>query len=145
MESVANDLSFALQNVNRLRQIGDEKAAVRPAPGKWSSKEILGHLVDSAANNHQRFVRLQLAVRIDLPGYDGDEWVRVQRYQERPWQEIIDLWVACNTQLVALIRYVDSSSLRNVWHTPDGKDLDLEFLMKDYVVHLHHHLDQIAR
>jgi hypothetical protein len=145
VESVANDLLSALQIVNRLRQISEERAAVRPGPGKWSPKEILGHLVDSAANNHQRFVRLQLAVRIDLPGYDGDEWVRVQRYPDRPWREIIDLWVAYNTQLIALIRHVDSNSLRNVWHTPDGKDLNLEFLMKDYVVHLRHHLEQIAR
>ena len=144
MESVANDLLSALQIVDRLRQIGDEKVSVRPAPGKWSTKEILGHLVDSAANNHQRFVRLQLAVRIELPGYDGDEWVRVQRYQERPWREIVDLWHTYNTQLIALIRHVDSNALRNVWHTPDGKDLSLEFLMKDYVVHLRHHLDKIT-
>ena len=144
MESVANDLLSALELVDRLRQIGNAQAAVRPAPGKWSNKEILGHLVDSAANNHQRFVRLQLASRMDAPGYDGDEWVRVQRYQDRPWHEIIDLWEAYNTQLAALIRGVDAKALQNIWHTPDGKDLDLEFLMRDYVVHLRHHLDQIV-
>ena len=143
MESVANDLQSALAVAGRLRQIDEATASLRPSPGKWSKKEILGHLIDSAANNHQRFVRLQLSGRIDLPGYDGDEWVRVQRYQDRPWGEIIDLWQMYNTQLAAVIRHVDSKALRSVWHTPDGNDLDLEFIIRDYVVHLRHHLDQI--
>ena len=143
MDSVANELQSVLKVADRLRQIGDADASFRPAPGKWSRKEILGHLVDSAANNHQRFVRLQLASRIDLPGYDGDEWVRVQRYQDRPWSEIINLWQLYNLQLAAVIRHVDSNVLRNVWHTPDGQDLDLEFIIRDYVVHMRHHLNQI--
>ena len=144
MESVANDLLSAVNLAERLRQIDDVTAAKRPAPGKWSKKEILGHLIDSAANNHQRFVRLQLMGRIDLPGYDGDEWVRVQRYQDRPWREIIDLWQIYNTQLASLILNVDVTSLRHIWHTPDGQDVNLEFIMRDYVVHLRHHLDQIG-
>jgi hypothetical protein len=143
MESVAKDLQSVLKNADRLRQIKDAEASVRPAPGKWSKKEILGHLIDSAANNHQRFVRLQLTSRLDLPGYDGDEWVRVQRYQDRSWSQIIDLWQMYNTQLAEVIGQVDSKALRNVWHAPDGKDLDLEFLIRDYVVHMRHHLDQI--
>jgi hypothetical protein len=143
VESVANDLLSAIKIAERLRKIDEAAASKRPAPGKWSSKEILGHLVDSAANNHQRFVRLQLSGRIDLPGYDGDGWVEVQRYQERPWHEIIDLWQMYNVQLASLIRHVDSKALRNIWHMPDGKDADLEFIMSDYVVHLRHHLEQI--
>jgi len=143
MESVANDLLSALNAADRLHQIDEAVASKRPAPGKWSKKETLGHLIDSAANNHQRFIRLQLNPRIDLPGYDGDEWVRVQAYQDRPWSEIIDLWRKYNTQLASVIRQVDPKALRHVWHTPDGKDLDLEFIMRDYVVHLRHHLDQI--
>ena len=143
MESVANDLLSALEAADRLRCIDEAAASRRPAPGKWSKKEILGHLIDSAANNHQRFVRLQLSSRIDLPGYDGDEWVRVQRYQERSWQEIIELWRQYNTQLASVIRDVDPNALRHTWHTLDGKNLDLEFIMQDYVVHLRHHLNQI--
>ena len=143
MKSVAEDLLSALKIADRLRQIDDAAASKRPAPGKWSNKEILGHLIDSAANNHQRFVRLQLGPRIDLPGYDGDEWVRIQRYQDRSWHEIIDLWRMYNTQLASVIRDVDPAALRNTWHMPDGKDADLEFIMRDYVVHLRHHLEQI--
>jgi hypothetical protein len=143
MESVANDLQSTLKVADRLRQIRDADASVRPAPGKWSKKEILGHLIDSAANNHQRFIRLQLSPSVDLPGYDGDEWVRVQRYQDRSWFEVIDLWQMYNTQLASVLRHVDPKTLGNVWHTPDGKKLDLQFLIRDYVVHLKHHLDQI--
>src|SRR5215475_4832089 len=135
MQSVADDLLLELKNVDSLKRIGEAAAAAPRAPGKWSRKQVLGHLVDSAANNHQRFVRLQLVPRIDLPGYDGDGWVRVQRYQERPWAEIINLWLAYNTQLAELIRSVDQKALHHVWHTPDGEDLTLEFLMRDYVVH----------
>ena len=143
MESLSQDLLSAVASADRLRKIDEPAASAPRAPGKWSRKQVLGHLVDSAANNHQRFVRLQLGSRIDLPGYDGDAWVRVQRYQDRPWLEIVRLWQAYNTQLADVIRTVDPKSLQNVWHTPDGKDLTLEFLMRDYVTHLRHHLDQI--
>ncbi|OLD21743.1 MAG: hypothetical protein AUG08_14555 [Acidobacteria bacterium 13_1_20CM_2_55_15] len=143
MQSVAKDLESLLKIADRLRGIQDAEASIRPAPGKWSKKEILGHLIDSAANNHQRFVRLQLTPVLNLPGYDGDEWVRVQRYQDRPWSEIVALWQMYNVQLAAVIRHVDPKTLPNVWHTPDGKDLDLEFIIRDYVVHMRHHLDQV--
>ena len=144
MESVAEDLLSALKIVDRLRGIADVTAARRPAPGKWSNKEILGHLIDSAANNHQRFVRLQLGPSINLPGYAQDDWVRIGRYQERPWLEIIDLWQAYNTHLASLIRSVDPAALKHVWHMPDGKTADLEFIVRDYVQHLRHHLEQLA-
>src|SRR5215831_14824797 len=130
MESVSNDLKYALKPASRLRQIYESTAAARPGPGQWSKKEILGHLIDSAANNHQRFVRLQLMPRIDLPQYDGDEWVRVQHYQDRPWPEIIDLWEMYNTQLAYLIGHVEPNALRNVWHLSDGTTQDLEFIMR---------------
>ena len=143
MESVANDLQSVLKIADKLRQIDDSAASVRPAPGKWSKKEILGHLIDSATNNHQRFIRLQLAPRVDLPGYEQDDWVRVNHYQDRRWTETIDLWLAYNSQLATIIRHVDPKTLNNVWHRPSGEDLDLEFIIRDYLVHMRHHLDQI--
>ena len=65
-----------------LLAVSDEAAAVRPGRGRWSAKEIVGHLVDSAANNHQRFVRAQWQDDLVFPGYAQDAWVEAQRYQE---------------------------------------------------------------
>jgi hypothetical protein len=103
----------------------------------------LGHLIDSAANNHQRFIRLQLLATLELPGYNQDAWVRLGGYQQRRWPEIIDLWVAYNKMLAEIIRAVDPETLQNVWRMPDGKEVSLEFIMRDYTVHMRHHLEQI--
>ena len=126
-----------------LSAIPEDAASKKPAPNKWSKKEILGHLIDSAANNHQRFMRLQLQAEISLPGYDQDDWVRLNRYQQRTWNEIVTLWSAYNRHLAAVIESLDDSALGHVWHSPDG-DVTLEFIASDYVRHLKHHLAQIG-
>ena len=126
-----------------LSAIPEDAASKKPAPNKWSKKEILGHLIDSAANNHQRFMRLQLQAEISLPGYDQDDWVRLNRYQQRTWNEIVTLWSAYNRHLASVIESLDDSALGHVWHSPDG-DVKLEFIASDYVRHLRHHLAQIG-
>jgi len=126
-----------------LSAISEDAASKKPAPNKWSKKEILGHLIDSAANNHQRFMRLQLQAEISLPGYDQDDWVRLNRYQQRTWNEIVTLWSAYNRHLASVIESLDDSALGHVWHAPDG-DVTLEFIASDYVRHLQHHLAQIG-
>jgi hypothetical protein len=138
--SLASLVSLALP---QLSSIPEPAAEQKPAPDKWSKKEILGHLIDSAANNHQRLVRLQLEHEIDLPGYEQDGWVRVNRYQHTPWTDIITLWAAYNRHLGALIESLDASALGHVWHSPEG-DVTLEFIANDYVRHLTHHLRQIG-
>ena len=135
--------SVVTQALPQLSAISEEAASTKPAPNKWSKKEILGHLIDSAANNHQRFVRLQLQPEINLPGYDQDNWVRLNRYQEEPWLAIIELWSAYNRHLVSVIESLDESALGHVWHASDG-DVTLEFIASDYVRHLKHHLKQIG-
>ena len=135
--------SVVAQALPHLSAISDEAASTKPAPNKWSRKEILGHLIDSAANNHQRFMRLQLQAEISLPGYDQDDWVRLNRYQQRTWNEIVTLWSAYNRHLASVIESLDDSALGHVWHSPDG-DVTLEFIANDYVRHLEHHLAQIG-
>jgi hypothetical protein len=138
--TLSSVIAFA---VPHLSAITEDAAARKPAPHKWSKKEILGHLVDSAANNHQRFVRLQLEPEIRLPGYEQDGWVRVSRWQQTPWTEIIALWTAYNRHLATIIDTLDPSALGHVWHSPEG-DVTLEFLATDYVSHMKHHLRQIG-
>ena len=88
-------------------------------------------------------MRLQLQAEISLPGYDQDDWVRLNRYQQRTWNEIVTLWSAYNRHLAAVIESLDDSALGHVWHSPDG-DVTLEFIANDYVRHLEHHLAQIG-
>jgi DinB superfamily len=142
LETVALDFEARLKIAEQLRTIGEAAAARRPAPGKWSAKETIGHLIDSAANNHQRFIRMQMQNHLELPGYDGDAWVRIEQYQDRPWRDLVSLWEAYNTHLVHVIRCVDPNTLKNTWRSPEGV-VDLEFVIRDYVVHMQHHLDQI--
>jgi hypothetical protein len=127
----------------RLSAIPEQAAELKPAADKWSRKEILGHLIDSAANNHQRLVRLQLENEISLPGYEQDGWVRVSRYQDLPWTDLIALWAAYNRHLATIIESIDPSARDHVWHSPGG-DVTLEFIATDYVHHLRHHLQQIG-
>ena len=141
---MVSSLSSVVANaLPRLQAIADDVASQKPQPHKWSTKEILGHLIDSAANNHQRFVRLQLQPEISLPGYDQDNWVRLNRYQQTPWSQIITLWSAYNRHLATVIESLDDAALAHVWHSPDG-DVTLEFIATDYVRHLKHHLKQIG-
>jgi hypothetical protein len=144
MESVGKEiLSVVADATPRLTHIDERTASLRPAPGKWSKKEIVGHLIDSAANNHQRFVRLQLSPRVELPGYAQDDWVRVQRYQDQPWQQLIALWASYNALLAQVIGFADPTTFENVWRKPDETEVTLEFIITDYVTHMRHHLKQL--
>lgn len=126
----------------------------RPAPGKWSPKEILGHLIDSASNNHQRFVRAQFTEDLVFPGYAQDDWVRVQRYQEADWGELVGLWRAYNLHLSRIVSAIPDEVLRRqrkrhnlhqlAWRTvPESEPVTLAYFIGDYVGHLEHHLGQI--
>jgi hypothetical protein len=139
-----------------LAAIPDEVAGRRPAPGKWSPKEIIGHLIDSAANNHQRFVRAQLQDDLVFPGYAQDTWVEVQRYQEAPWQGLLTLWRAYNLHIARLIEAMpDDTRMKErrrhnlhelAWQpVPADTPTTLDYFMRDYVLHLQHHLRQISR
>lgn len=141
--AIAVQLDETLESARpRLVEISEAAAGTRPGPDQWSKKEVLGHLIDSAANNHQRFVRLQNEDCVVLPSYQQNEWVRVQNYGGRGWHELIELWLAYNRHLAHVIRHSDLSAARHTWKAPGG-EYDLEFLMEDYVRHLRHHLAQI--
>jgi len=126
----------------------------RPKPGAWSTKEIIGHLIDSAANNHQRFVRANSQDDLVFPGYAQDDWVRLQGYATAPWAEIVTLWQAYNRHLVRVMDAVPAD-VRYRKHTRHNMDqlgwqlyaadepAALNDLMRDYVAHLEHHLSQV--
>jgi hypothetical protein len=112
--------------------------------GGWSRKQVIGHLIDSASNNHQRFVRAALQATLDFPGYEQDDCVRVQAPQEADWELLVALWAAYNRYLAHVIAHLPESKLGTRCQIGSGEPVTLDFLAKDYVKHLLHHLRQIG-
>ena len=145
----------------RVRVVADELArstsAVttnHPAPGKWSANEILGHLIDSAANNHRRFVMAPAMRDMIFDGYDQDAWVDAQRYDEADWQDLVRLWRSYNLHIAHVMaavpldvreRMCSRHDLHEIAFRPvgAGEPVSLGWLMEDYVAHMEHHLSQI--
>lgn len=128
----------------RLAAISSEAASSKPGPDSWSAKEELGHLIDSAANNHQRIVRAQLEDNLSLPSYDGDRWVELHGYQNREWTELISLWRAGNLQLLSAAESTPLSAWPHTLTVGGSEPMTLGFVLDDYVTHMSHHLRHIG-
>lgn len=134
-----------LQRVpSRLENLPENKVENRTTPSGWSPKEELGHLLDSAANNHQRIVRAQLEDNPAMPGYEQNRWVAVHAYQRRDWKELIDLWQALNRQLLAAAEAVPDSAWSRTLTVAGSEPMTLQFVFEDYVAHMLHHLQHIG-
>jgi DinB superfamily len=129
----------------RLADLPDAEASQPAAPGRWSKKEILGHLIDSAANNHQRFVRAQLAASYQGPTYQQESWVAAQRYAAESWPDLVNLWLLYNRHLMHIIRTVPEAALPIPCAIGDSAPVPLSEVMSSYVDHMEHHLAQILR
>jgi hypothetical protein len=104
MESLATAiLSRVATSLPQLRDMPESETARKPSPDRWSKKEILGHLIDSACNNHQRFVRAQLEGGLTFPGYEQEGWVRCQGYATADWSLLVDLWAAYNRHVAVVV------------------------------------------
>ena len=138
----------------RLNEIPADESRRSSAADNWAPIEILGHLVDSATNNHQRFVRAQFTDDLVFPGYDQDRWVSAQKYRAESWPDLIQLWSAYNLHLLHLVSVIPADILTKSREkhsldqiafnlVPQNEPATLEYLIRDYVDHLQHHLDQI--
>ncbi|RYG31496.1 MAG: DinB family protein [Chitinophagaceae bacterium] len=142
----AEQLAMFIDTVRELFQhLTDSELLVRPKPGKWSKKEILGHLVDSAINNLKRFTEIQfLPSPYQLRPYRQEELVVVNQYQHLPLEHLLMLWKMLNQQILYVIENVPSEKLNLTWQVENENDLyHLDFLIADYVAHLGHHIDQV--
>lgn len=133
----------------RLMQVPEAETEAVGTDG-WSAKQVLGHLIDSAANNHARFVRAQLQDVLVVENYAQEGWVRVQKYEQEAWITLVDLWTNYNLHLLHVISNIPDAALakRNVQLTADDGALKMEtldFLVRDYFEHLQNHLNQIFR
>ncbi len=142
LQNTISRLEYLCNTIPKLvLQINEVDFEYKSAPNKWSKKEIIGHLIDSATNNHQRFVRGQFE---ELPViiYKQNEWNNCSNYQKMESKKIISFWEAYNRFLIDLIRYLPEENLIRLVNT--GENRTVEFLINDYVTHLEHHLKQVV-
>ena len=141
-------------SAERLLEISPADSETPRAAGKWSPKEIIGHLIDSAANNHQRFVRAQFSDDLIFTGYEQEGWVRVQGYQSEPWPELVQLWKLYNQHILHLMSRVPEETRLKLRHKhnlhqiasenlSENEPVTLDWFMRDYVDHMKKHLGQI--
>jgi len=128
----------------RLRAFTASESSIPLLSGGWSRKQVIAHLIDSASNNHQRFVRAALQPSLDFPGYDQDGNIRVQAPQEVDWPLLVSLWAAYNRYLAHIIARLPASKLDTACRIGSGELVTLGFIATDYVKHLLHHLNQIG-
>ena len=129
----------------KISAISEQEFSTKPLPNKWSKKEVLGHLIDSAQNNLRRFVCGQYESTPPKIVYDQDYWVKANNYQQSESQEVVAMWKLINNQIATILETMPASSYPKECDT--GKNSvslhSLEWLADDYVKHLKHHLNQI--
>ncbi|WP_196893245.1 DinB family protein [Aureivirga marina] len=143
-KSIEKFESLVQDGILYLETISEENLSKKIVPEKWSKKEILGHLVDSAINNLQRFTEIQFSEKpFKIKPYKQNELVKVNFYHEAKTEELINLWKALNLQIIFLMKLQTEETLSFIIEFPSGEKNNLEFLMTDYIAHLEHHLQQI--
>ena len=142
------------EGVRVFERVPEAATAARPAPDKWCAREIIGHLIDSACNNHRRFVINQDAEALVMDSYAQNEWVARQRYREIAASELVPLWAAYNGQLARVIEAIPDDVLERprgrmggrrfpYFACPQTAFVTLGYVVDDYVGHIRHHLRQI--
>jgi hypothetical protein len=129
---------------NLLLALPEERAGVRPgADTTWSPKEELGHLIDSAINNHVRFVCAASQPEFHGASYAQNAWVLAHGYQEMPWLTIVPLWLQYNALLAVVLARIPDEKLQTLCYVGSGAPVTLKYLAEDYVVHARHHIDHL--
>jgi hypothetical protein len=146
MEKFAQNLCNIIAGfLPKLEKTDPISAKLKPDPSKWSANEILGHLIDSALNNYQRIVRAQYGAAEQFPGYDQDEWVRIQSYNDIPWPLLVNLWKTLNDHLCILIENIPQDARFAQCNIGKDEPVSLEYVVEDYIKHLAHHLNAIDK
>ena len=112
-------------------------------PDKWGKKEILGHLIDSATNNHQRFVRIQFE-HLPVISYNQNQWNDKNHYHSLSKEHLIQFWTIYNSHLLEIIKLIPQDNLSKQGFTGGNIPVTLSWLINDYVSHTEHHLKQLV-
>ena len=155
MENFLNDFRQTIEAAStELLQLPAEQSQTPRAAGKWSPKQIVGHLIDSASNNHQRFVRAQFTDDLVFAGYEQVGWVRAQNYQAEDWAALVQLWRLFNQHILHVMANVPEEARMKLRHQhnlhqiasdslSESEPVTLDWFMRDYVDHMKKHLRQI--
>lgn len=145
MNTAVKQLNELLQTVpQRIKSMPEGNLTEKPLPGKWSKKEILGHLCDSAINNIPRAVKAQFEPQpFKVVDYAQDDWVKLGDYQSQRMDNVLQLWTSLNKQFINIISLIPEEKLSYECEHYSGGRKTLGWLIEDYVVHMKHHLDQI--
>ncbi len=144
MKHTLQRFQFLLETLPlKLKQISEADFSKKPSNEKWSKKQILGHLIDSAANNHQRFIRTQYE-NIPFIVYEQNQWNQLNHYQQLPSEHVINFWTLYNTHLLEVIKHIPIQNYLKTCNSGLPEPATLEWLIVDYVAHLEHHLKQIV-
>ncbi len=127
-----------------LARVSDPEASAPLSPGKWSKKEIVGHMIDSASNNHRRFVRGVQDRGGHYPGYDQEFCVKLQRPNDVPWPVLVGLWQNYNHYLAHVIASLPAESKALPMRVSSNPETTLLWIAVDYVEHLKHHVNQVV-
>lgn len=130
--------------VLKLRTMDVSFVTQRKTEGKWSMQETLGHLIDSASNNHQRFVRAQRTDELVSPSYDGDAWVHDQCYNEESWKNLVELWRLYNLHLAHVILCIPKEKRNVICRIGDHEPMSLQVLAQSYLDHMKGHLQKMG-
>jgi hypothetical protein len=126
------------------RQVSEDESRKPVLAGGWSRRKVLGHLIDSASNNHQRFVRASLQDSLEFPAYDQNDWVQVEVPEEASWSLLTALWANYNRYIAHVIAHLPPSKVDVPCRIGDGGPVTLGFLAEDYLRQMLHHLGQIG-
>ena len=147
LEKIVDRLQEHVNTVpSKFLKYSEEDLRRKPAPNKWSKKELLGHLIDSAANNHLRFIKIQFMPQpFFVEGYHQDDWVTIQKYNEIDTRHLVNFWQIYNEHILIIMKNTPEEKLilKITPEQPFEESDTLFFLMKDYVDHMEHHLTQI--
>ena len=145
LEKSINPLQFLCDAVPELlAAIPEQGFAQKRSTEEWSKKEILGHLIDSATNNHQRFIRVQFE-NVPTIIYDQNKWNTYSHYNDIDIRHLISFWEIYNRHLMDIIKHIPKENLTKTCKTHEIKNVTLQWIIEDYIVHMEHHLHQLIK